>query len=161
MEALPRLLEIGDRLNKPVVIHCREKNRESHQASDDCLRIMKAKLRRDHMVHRHCFNGSVAEFREWRDNFQNCYFGITGIATLVQKCHPQLALVISQIAEDRLLLETDAPYLVPHGQNTNTNSPNLLDKVAEYVAEMRNESVEHILQITARNARQCYRLGSQ
>ena len=158
LEALPRLLEIGDRLRKPVVIHCRERDQESREASEDCLRILQNNLRRDHVIHRHCFNGSVGEFRKWRDTFQNCYFGITGIATLVGKCHPQLALVIAEVPEDRLLLETDAPYLTPRGQATNTNSPYLLDIVAKYVAEMRGITLEQVLRITTRNARRCYRL---
>ena len=73
-------------------------------------------------------------------------------------CHQHLALVINTIPEDRLLLETNAPYLVPNGGGTNINTPYLLPLIAEYVAEMRGVTIDHIPRITARNAEACYRL---
>ena len=99
-----------------MVIHCRDQDHKSQDASKDCLRILKKELQRDYTIHRHCFNGSLAEYKEWREAFHNCYFGITGIATLAG-CHPQLALVINTIPEDRLLLETDSPYLTSADNN--------------------------------------------
>ena len=153
---LPKLLRLAVKRDLPIVIHCRDQSPRDTSASDDCLTILKQELRRDQHIHRHCFNGSFAEFKKWREAFPHCYFGITGLATL-DRVHPQLSITIDKIPDDRLLLETDAPHLKTAGEVAPHNSPYLLDKVAKYVAEMRSISLERLFEITARNTRHCYR----
>ena len=154
---LVKLLRLNARRrNLPVVIHCRDHPSDRGAAGGDCLAILRQELSRGHHIHRHCFDGSVDEFDSWRRAFPSCYFGITGLATM-DYCHRELSVVISLIPEDRLLLETDSPFLKTRGEASLHNSPLLLDKVARYVAKIRRTSLARVLEITSHNARRCYR----
>ena len=127
---------------------------------------------KSHTVIRHCFDGDKDQYLKWKDAIPGCYFSIAGLATQLNKCNRQLSLVIDRIPGDRLLLETDAPYLLPAGvTNTTTNSPNLLLEVAKYVAHIRSDiemdkvygdtrsaqKLRKLLESTAANARKCFR----
>ena len=155
-DTLVRLLRLNARRRDlPVVIHSRDHSSAKGDAGRDCLAILRRELPRTQHIHRHCFDGSLDEYDGWRAAFPNCYFGVTGLATL-DHCHRELALVISQIPDSRLLLETDAPFLKTRGETAACNSPLLLDKVATYMAKIRRTTVDRLLDITAENARRCY-----
>ena len=167
---LKELLRIARRRKLPVIIHCRDRPNQ-HRASDDCVKILTEALPKGHTVIRHCLDGDKDQFLKWKEEIPGCYFSIAGLATK-ESCNPQLSLVIDRIPDDRLLLETDAPYLLPAGvKNTTTNSPNLLLEVAKYVAHIREDvrvddiygdtrsahKLRRLLESTAANARKCFR----
>ena len=155
---LRKLLRIlKQRPHLTVVLHSRGQTTLSREANDDCLTICREELDLFQRIHLHCFSGSVSELMAWEQSFPNCYFGITGLVTM-DDCHPQLSAVIAQIPEDRLLLETDSPYLKTKDETAEHNSPLLLDKVARYVAEIRELDLAQLLDISKHNTERCYPL---
>ncbi|KAF7324650.1 hypothetical protein MKEN_00506500 [Mycena kentingensis (nom. inval.)] len=111
-----RQLRCAVRLNKPLTIHTRE-------ADEDTERILKQEVPKEHKIHIHCFTDSPAFAQRLLDWFPNLYIGITGVITFtsntdtpttVRNMFPSTAA--SDSASDsrlRILLETDAPYMVP------------------------------------------------
>ena len=155
---LRKLLRIlKQRPHLTVVLHSRGQTTLSREANDDCLTICREELDLFQRIHLHCFSGSVSELMAWEQSFPNCYFGITGLVTM-DDSHPQLSAVIAQIPEDRLLLETDSPYLKTKDETAEHNSPLLLDKVARYVAEIRELDLAQLLDISKHNTERCYPL---
>jgi len=135
-------LELAKKAGCPIVIHCRE-------ALDDCMAILK-----DFPTLRavfHCFTGTAPEARRILD--AGYLIGLTGVVTF--KRSDELRQVAGFIPDDRLLLETDAPYLAPEPhRKQRVNEPALVVHTAAAVAWVRNVSVEEIDRITSANALQ-------
>ncbi|KAF9444806.1 hypothetical protein P691DRAFT_777998 [Macrolepiota fuliginosa MF-IS2] len=98
------------RLGKPLTIHTRE-------ADEDTEVILKEEAPRDHKIHIHCFTDTPAFAQRLLEHFPNLYIGITGVITYTT--NPNTSAVISHLSKTypskplRILLETDAPYMVP------------------------------------------------
>nr|GAT50610.1 predicted protein [Mycena chlorophos] len=116
-EVFTRQLRHAVRLNKPLTIHTRE-------ADEDTERILKQEVPKDHKIHIHCFTDSPAFAQRLLDWFPNLYIGITGVitftsnadtSTAVRNMFPADSPPPSEAPDSRLriLLETDAPYMVP------------------------------------------------
>ncbi|KAJ7191663.1 hypothetical protein GGX14DRAFT_481237 [Mycena pura] len=117
-EVFARQLRCAVRLNKPLTIHSRE-------ASEDTERILKQEVPKDHKIHIHCFTDSPAFAQRLLDWFPNLYIGITGVITYSSNTDTSTAVrnmflpsssgstASSPSPRLRILLETDAPYMVP------------------------------------------------
>lgn len=145
-------LEVAAELAKPVVIHCR-------QAQADCLRILKSffggTARQDLATGViHCFSGDL-HFAEAALDL-GFYLGIDGPITYPSA--KDLREVISKAPLDRIVLETDSPYLPPQHFRGKRNEPTHLVLIAEKVAELFQKSVEEISKTTTENARRLFRL---
>ncbi|KAJ7770265.1 hydrolase [Mycena maculata] len=111
-EVFARQLRCAVRLNKPLTIHTRE-------ADEDTERILKAEVPKDHKIHIHCFTDSPAFAQRLLDWFPNLYIGITGVITYSSNTDTSttvrnmFAPSSSTPPRLRIVLETDAPYMVP------------------------------------------------
>jgi TatD DNase family protein len=142
-------LALARDLDRPVVIHCRE-------AVDDCLKIMEATPSVRAVFH--CFTGAADEAR--RICAAGHLIGFTGVVTF--KNTQSLRDIAAEIAEDRILLETDAPYLTPEPmRKQKTNEPALVIHTAEIVAAARGIDLHEIDRITTQNANRFYRWGAE
>lgn len=157
-------LELAIELDKPVFLHQRN-------AHEDFLPILREHRPQLAEVCVHCFTDT----RQAMESYAalDCYIGITGWACDPKRGAP-LRAVVPHIPGERLLIETDAPYLLPHnlprGQRPSSihsdkpgidgrrNEPAYLPWVARAVAELRGESVEVLGAQTSANARRFYRL---
>jgi len=132
-------LDLATLVSKPVVIHCRE-------ATDDCLAIM-----RNHPGVRavfHCFTGSLAEGKQVLD--AGYLLGFTGVVTF--KNSGELREVVKITPIDRLLVETDAPYLTPEPmRKQKVNEPALVMHTAAVVAQLKGMTVEELDTATTSN----------
>ena len=126
----------------PVVIH----NREAH---GDTLEILK-KYRPNALVH--CFSGSVEMMREVV-KLGMC-ISLGGVVTFKNARHS--VEVAKEVPLDRLLLETDAPYMAPVPFRGKRCDSSLILYTAQKIAELRGMSVQSLLDITAENARRFY-----
>ena len=134
-------LQLASDLGRPVVIHCRE-------AIDDCLAILRQfpLVRADF----HCFTGTPAEARNILD--AGYLIGFTGAVTF--KRNDELRAACALVPPDRLLVETDAPYLSPEPvRNQKTNEPAFVMHVARVVARVKEMTIEAIDETTTANAR--------
>lgn len=140
-------LELAAELNRPIVIHSRE-------ATDDTLAILRGFPRVPAVFH--CFTGSVEEARKILD--AGYLLGFTGAATF--KKSDEIRQTIALAPMDRILVETDSPYLTPEPmRKQKTNEPALVVHVAATVAHMKRVSIEEIDQITSANAAAFYGWG--
>lgn len=104
----------------------------------------------------HCFAGTPA----WAEKFLEfgAYLGVTGIVTF--KAAENIRATLKVIPSDRLLLETDAPYLAPIPHRGKPNTPGYLPLVAERVALELGLSVAEVAEITTANGLKLFELGA-
>ena len=133
----------------PVCIHDRE-------AHGDTLAILQAEGR-DLTGVLHCYSGSLETARElWKLGY---YIGIDGPLTF--KNAGKLPAIVREAPRDKLLIETDSPYLAPVPKRGKRNEPAYVAFVAAKIAELRGESVEEVARYTTENARRLYpKLGT-
>ena len=128
----------------PVCIHDRE-------AHGDTLAILQA-VGRDLTGVLHCYSGSLETARElWKLGY---YIGIDGPLTF--KNAGKLPAIVREAPQDKLLIETDSPYLAPVPKRGKRNEPAYVVHVAAKIAELRGESVEEVARYTTENARRLY-----
>lgn len=133
-------LALAAELNRPVVIHSRE-------ATDDTLAIMRGFPAVRAVFH--CFTGTTEEARKVLD--AGYLLGFTGAATFKKNDEIRAAVALAPI--DRILVETDAPYLSPEPvRSQRTNEPAFVMHVAAVVARVKHLSVEELDRITTENA---------
>ncbi|MHB8455153.1 MAG: TatD family hydrolase [Acidiferrobacterales bacterium] len=125
---------------KPLIIHTRE-------AAADTLRIMREEGADRPGGVMHCFTENWDTARQALD--LGFYISFSGILTF--KNADTLREVALRVPEDRLLIETDAPYLAPVPHRGKTNEPAYVRYVAESLASLRQVSLEHIGAVTTRN----------
>lgn len=135
-------LQLALDLELPVVIHCRE-------AEDHCLAILDELGFDDRPLLWHCFGLGP----EWVTKLtqRGWHLSVPGVVTF-PKAH-DLRQAVQVIAHDRLILETDAPYLTPHPYRGKTNEPALLAFTAQEIARLRGEDVHILWQRCGDNAR--------
>lgn len=131
-------------LNMPLVVH----DREAHGDTFDLLR----QYRPHALVH--CFSGSVELMREAMR--LGCYISLGGVVTFKNARHS--VEVAAEIPLDRLLLETDAPYMAPVPFRGKRNDSAKIIYAAEKIAALRGMDTQKLLDITAENAAVFYRL---
>lgn len=125
---------------KPLIIHTRD-------AEEDTLAIMREENAAEAGGVMHCFTGS-------KDMAKQClelgfYISFSGIVTF--RNADELREVAKMVPEDRMLIETDAPYLTPVPKRGKPNHPALVKHVAEHIAEQREVSFEQIAEATTAN----------
>lgn len=128
----------------PVCIHDRE-------AHGDTLALLKAEGQGLTGV-LHCYSGSLEMAHElWKMGY---YIGIDG--PLTYKNAAKLPDIVREAPQDKLLIETDSPYLAPVPKRGKRNEPAYVTFVAAKIAELRGESVEEVARYTTENARRLY-----
>jgi TatD DNase family protein len=127
-------------VRKPLIIHTRD-------AARDTLEILKDEAAREVGGVMHCFTEDWDTARQALD--MNFYVSFSGIVTFRNAV--ALRAVAAQVPADRLLIETDAPYLAPMPYRGKTNEPAYVRHVAECLAELRGVSFETIAEQTTRN----------
>ncbi len=146
LDAFRRQLDIAEDAGKPVFLHQRD-------AHEDFIDVLEPRLPSLSRAVAHCFTGSADELRTYIN--LGLYIGITGWVCDERRGKP-LYDIVGDIPDDRLLVETDAPYLLPRTLSprpkTRRNEPAWLMEVVRVVAAARGQSVEHVAGITTANA---------
>lgn len=138
-------LQLARETNRPIVIHCRE-------AVDDCLDILNdfPELTADF----HCFTGTKDEACRILD--RGHLLGFTGILTY--KRSDDLRDIARTIPSDRMLVETDAPYLAPEPvRKHKSNEPSFVIHTAATLAQVRRTTIEEIDRLTTQNVQRFFR----
>jgi len=139
-----RYLHLALDTQLPIIIHCRD-------AFDDLFEIIDAEYRvegRHAPGVLHCFTGNLAEAenvlsREW-------YLSLSGIVTF--KRSEELREVAKMVPIEKLLIETDSPYLAPQSKRGKQNEPSLIVETAQLIADIKGISLESLVEQTAHNA---------
>jgi TatD DNase family protein len=146
---LRQQLGLAAELGKPVIIH----DREAHQAVMDVLQDAAPPAG----VVLHAFSGDQRMAAEAIE--RGYYLGVAGPLTF--KKSEALRLLFGQVPGDRILIETDAPYLTPQSRRGRRNEPALVAEVAAKLAEIRGCEVDEIADLTAANANRLFRWEPQ
>lgn len=134
-------IRLARRLSKPIIIH----NRDAHQ---DVIRILREEKAEDIGGIMHCYSGSWEIARECLN--MNFYISFGGPVTFKNAVQPKE--VLAKVPLDRLLIETDSPYLAPHPFRGKRNESAHVTFVAEAAAQIKQVNVSEIIQITTLNA---------
>jgi len=146
-------LDLAATCGKPVFLHQRD-------AHEDFMRILKAHRPKLSQAVVHCFTGDAAELKGYLS--LDCHIGITGWIC-DERRGQHLRECVGLIPPERLMLETDAPYLIPRDlkprPSSNRNEPMHLMHIAHVVAACLDKPVPLLIQETTRNAEAFFALG--
>ena len=151
-------MALARKLKLPLIIHCRD-------AMNDMLRVIKNELASGGPLSgvMHSFAGTWEDAQKFLD--LGFYLGVNGIATFPpkKKTDPRLDInqTLKRLPLDRLLLETDAPYLAPVPHRGQRNEPAFVAEVAKYAASARGLSLEEMARITTANALALFKLDKK
>jgi TatD DNase family protein len=149
-------IELAQELKLPVIIHCRPARNDSQakrsdsggDAYADTLEIIKNYPAVQFVFH--CYGGSLS-FTEKLLQLKNIHFSFTGNITYA-KTNAEILAVVKRIPLEKIMLETDCPYLAPVPHRGKRNEPKLVSFVAEKIAEIKNLTTDEISTITTQNA---------
>lgn len=146
-EVFKRQIEIANELRLPIAVHLRE-------ALFDTLNLIKKHKRPDLKGVMHCYSGSAQAMLDFLA--LNMYISLAGPVTFKNARVPKE--VAAQVPIERLLIETDSPYLAPHPYRGKPNEPKYLRHIAEEIASIKGISYEEVAEATSLNARNLFGL---
>ena len=147
--ALESQLNIARELDKPVIIHCREAAPQLKEIVSDFV-----KDRGNIKGVMHCWGGTPEE-TAW---FLDLGFYISFSGTVTFKKAQQIKESAKIVPQERILVETDCPFLAPVPKRGKTNEPSFVKYVAQYVAHLRGITLEELAQQTTANACRLFKL---
>lgn len=146
-EVFRQQIALAKKLNKPIIIH----NRDAHA---DVVRILQEEGAAEVGGIMHCFSGSWETAKQCLD--MNFYISFGGPVTFKNARVPKE--VLKRVPLDRLLIETDCPYLAPHPYRGKRNESAYVSLVAEAAAQIKEISLEQLAEITLENGKKCFRI---
>ncbi len=140
-------LQIALTYKKPVIVHIRE-------ASEDSLEILMKFTKENPNLKGvlHCFNAN-SQLLKLQDNF---YYGIGGVITF--KNAKKLVNIFPKIPKNKVIIETDSPYLTPHPHRGERNEPLFTILVRDKIAELWNTKNEDVDSTTTQNAKELFNI---
>ena len=144
-EVFRRQIRLAKEVNLPIIIHNRD-------ATEDVVNILKEENAGEVGGIMHCFTGSYEVAKQCMD--MNFYLSFGGPVTFKNAKKPKE--VVKEIPIDRLLIETDCPYLTPHPFRGKRNEPSYVKYVAEQIAELREMPFEELAKKTSDNAKKLF-----
>jgi TatD DNase family protein len=145
-EIFRKQIEIAKEHKKPIIVHIRDASLESKKillenGADEVGGVL------------HCFNADRTLLQLAEHNF---YFGIGGVVTF--KNAKKLVNILPDIPKDKIVLETDGPYLTPHPHRGKRNEPAYTTLVAEKVGEILEIPVSEVATISTNNSKKVFKL---
>lgn len=140
-----RQISLAKEVNLPIIIHNRD-------ATEDVVAILEEEGASEVGGIMHCFTGSIEIARKCMD--LNFYISFGGPVTFKNAKKPKE--VVKEIPLERLLIETDCPYLTPHPFRGKRNEPGYVKFIAEQIAELKGVSYAEIAEITTKNAKKVF-----
>ncbi len=137
-------LELASELQRPVIVHCRE----AQEAVLDTLDGYTS------TVVWHCFDGNWEQAARALELGLMLGFG----GRITYRAAEELRSIAARVPRERILLETDCPYLAPESMRNHDNEPANLTVIAEWMAKVRREEVAELVAVTAANARRVFGL---
>ncbi|KEP28530.1 MULTISPECIES: TatD family hydrolase [Bacillus] len=147
-EVFRRQIALAKEVNLPIVIHNRD-------ATEDVVTILKEEGAAEVGGIMHCFTGSLETAKACME--MNFYISFGGPVTFKNAKKPKE--VVKEIPSDKLLIETDCPYLTPVPFRGKRNEPSYVKYIAEQIAELREISFEELAELTTKNAKKVFRIN--
>lgn len=138
-------LEMADRLSLPVIIHSRD-------STELIINILKECRHLNPRGVFHAFSGSIETFRELQ-KLGDWYIGIGGVLTYKKA---SIAETVKEIPLERILLETDSPYLTPVPFRGKRNESSYVPHIAKRLAELKSAEIDEVAKVTTENAHKLF-----
>lgn len=157
-----RQVELAKRLDLPLVLHMRDadgrdadgRDADGRDAHADAWALLKEHPPRDNPGVVHCFTGTAAQAQRWLE--LGWHISFSGIATF--KTAVELRRAAALVPSDRIMLETDAPYLAPEPLRGRKNEPANVAFTCVALAELRGQTAPELAKLAADNTRKLLRL---
>lgn len=147
-EVFRKQIHLAKKVKLPIIIHNRD-------ATQDIMDILREEGAEEVGGIMHCFSGSPEIAQECVD--MNFYISLGGPVTFKNAKKPKE--VAKEIPLEKLLIETDCPYLAPHPNRGKRNEPAYVKLVAEQIAELKEVSLEEVENITTENAKKLFNIN--
>lgn len=145
--AFHRQCQLAKQVGKPVIIHVRD-------AHDDCVEVLRSEGMREGMIH--CFTGDTDAARKYLD--LGFFISISGVVTYKKSEALQAAVAFTPL--ERLMIETDSPFLAPIPFRGKKNEPGYVAETAKKVGELKGVDAETAALTCARNTKQLLKLAA-
>ncbi len=142
-----RQLRIAAETSKPIVIHCRD-------AYEDCKKILREDMKLPLRGVMHCFSGNVVDARDFLD--MGFVISIAGPVTFANA--DGLRAVAKSVPIERLVVETDCPYLTPVPHRGKRNEPAYVRHTAEFIAKLHGRTLDEFAEISTKTAKTLFGL---
>ena len=150
-ERFEQQLQLAEKLKLPVILHSRDAGKGSTgKVHEDMISVLKNNFSGIGVAH--SFTGSMEDAKKYLE--LGFYLGFNGILTFAR----QYDEIVREVPLDRILLETDAPYLTPEPHRGKRNEPEYVIEVAKKIAELKNEPIEKVIEQTTNNCRKLFNL---
>ncbi len=145
-EIFEKQLDFAEKMGLPVIIHCRD-------AHDEMIAILEQRVAKGRQLRGviHCFNGTIVQAEKYLA--LGLFIGINGIIFKMK-----LEETIKKIPLEKIILETDCPFLVPPMAGSKRNEPGFLPFIVEKLAEIKGIDFETVSKTTTHNANQLFKL---
>lgn len=150
-EAFIQHIELAKTLGKPLICHIRD-------AHDEALEILREHAAGHTDVIMHCFTGTPLNARKYVE--LGFYISFSGIVTFKGKSAAPVREAVAQVPHDKLLIETDCPYLAPVPMRGKRNEPAFMIETAKEVANQASLDLADLATITVTNTRRVFTLTS-
>ena len=157
-----RFLDLAEEKNLPVILHCRDANtpsqpppyqgRGDRSAYEEMLEILTGRKLRGVI---HCFGSTPEIAKKFVD--LGYLIGFTGIITFGKKTE-KVQEAVKQTPMNKILIETDCPYLAPEPYRGKRNEPIYVEFIAKKVAELKGLSVNEVVEATGKNAEKLFKI---
>lgn len=145
-EAFKQFINLAYQYKKPLILHCRD-------AHKDAIEILKSAKDILYGGVAHSFTGTLEEAREYLN--LGFFLGFNGIITFAR----QYDEVVVHTPLEKILLETDAPYLTPEPYRGQRNEPAYVIEIAKKVAEIKDISTEEVIKVTTQNTLNLFKIA--
>lgn len=146
-QVFARQIRMAVSLKKPLIVHSRE-------AEKDTLELLRTNMPLDWLVHIHSFNDSAEYLQQLLATFPRAFIGITGAITF-EDARQLREIVAKFLPLDRLLLETDAPYMAPR-PNKGPSHPGHIPAIAQCIAQLKGVTVHEVMNAARKNTKTMY-----
>lgn len=153
IETFEREIDLAKEVNRPLILHVRPSNWETDDAYRDLYDILK---KADWQGVLHCYTGNWEIAKKFLD--LGFYIGFTGIITFPPAKVQPILEVVKECPLDRVLSETDSPYLTPVPYRGKRNEPAYVKYVVEKIAEIRNADPESVAHQLLNNAKTLFNI---
>lgn len=156
LQLFAHMLTLANQVQKPIVLHVRRQG-EDYGAYEDCFSLLKCHF--NFAIHYpgvlHCFCARYEEAKKALDH--GFLLGINGCFTY--KKNEYIREAVKKAGVDKIILETDCPYLSPQGKRGQRNAPSNIPLIAQWVADYLEVPVEKLAEISTQNTKKLYRIS--
>ncbi|OGY42367.1 MAG: hypothetical protein A2Y82_04370 [Candidatus Buchananbacteria bacterium RBG_13_36_9] len=143
-------IKLAQELDLPLVLHCRGEENDPYGAYDLMLDVLKSEIRG--VIH--CYGGNTEQSKKFLD--LGFYIGFTGIVTF--KNAKDIQQIAKEVPLEKILIETDAPFLAPEPYRGQRNEPSYVKFIAQKIADLKELSFEEVEKTTYENTCQLFKL---